>query len=158
MSILVVFEELWGNFLSLTKIPDTAGAAIFSRVFGQSFLGNDEFISRIKAEHLPQSNKDRERPAISPVHGSVRREIIIAALEKGLQRTFTEICAYRSTDRQIAMDLLYRLGGLKNREIGERTNLDYSTISQGRKRLNEKKQKDLGLKGEIESIEKLCQG
>jgi DNA-binding MarR family transcriptional regulator len=40
--------------------------------------------------------------------------------------------------RQIAMDLLYRAGGLSGTEIGEMMGVDYSTVSLGRKRLREK--------------------
>ncbi|MFO0794255.1 MAG: hypothetical protein U0586_09320, partial [Candidatus Brocadiaceae bacterium] len=39
--------------------------------------------------------------------------------------------------RQIAMDLLYRVGGLSWTETGEMMGVDYSTVSQGRKRLHE---------------------
>lgn len=52
------------------------------------------------------------------------------------------------------MDLFYRVGGLKGVEIGEMMGLDYSTVSQGRKRLNEKIQRDRNLKMLSGSIEK----
>ena len=37
----------------------------------------------------------------------------------------------------MAMGLLYKYGGMKGGEIGEMMGLDYSTVSQGRKRLRE---------------------
>ena len=40
------------------------------------------------------------------------------------------------------MDLLYRVGGLSGTEIGEMLGIDYSTVSQGRKRLREKLKSD----------------
>jgi len=43
------------------------------------------------------------------------------------------------------MDLLYRLGGLTGTEIGEMMGVDYSTVSQGRKRLREKRKRDKNL-------------
>ena len=43
----------------------------------------------------------------------------------------------RAALRQIAMGLLYKYGGLESGEIGHMMGLDYSTASQGRKRLRE---------------------
>lgn len=43
------------------------------------------------------------------------------------------------------MDLLYRLGGLNGREIGELFDIGYSSVSQECKRLNEKINKDKDL-------------
>ena len=56
------------------------------------------------------------------------------------------------------MDLLYRLGGLKWTEIGEMMGVDYSTanyssVSQGRKRLREKLKKDKKLSALIKKTE-----
>ncbi len=56
--------------------------------------------------------------------------------------------------RQIVMDLLYRFGELKGIEIGEIMRSDYSTISQGRKRLSEKIKKDRNLRVLLNRIEK----
>ena len=60
------------------------------------------------------------------------------------------------------MDLLYRFGGLKNKEIGILMGVDYSTVSQGRKRFTEKRNsnKDLdtlvkNLEGDLSRI-KIC--
>jgi DNA-directed RNA polymerase specialized sigma24 family protein len=51
------------------------------------------------------------------------------------------------------MDLLYRKGGLKGIEIGKIFGVDYSTVSQGRKRLREKLQKGEGLRELLNRIE-----
>ena len=48
-------------------------------------------------------------------------------------------------ERYIIRELLYRIGGLKNREIGVIFGVDYSTVSQGRKRLRQHKQYDENL-------------
>ena len=37
----------------------------------------------------------------------------------------------------MAMELLYKYGGMKGGEIGQIIGLDYSTVNQGRKRLRE---------------------
>jgi hypothetical protein len=55
----------------------------------------------------------------------------------------------RGTLRQIAMELLYKYGGLESGEIGHMMGLDYSTVSQGRKGSRESK-KLQGLMGRID--------
>jgi transposase len=59
--------------------------------------------------------------------------------------------------RQIAMDLLYRFGGLKGEEIGKIFGVGYTSVSQQRKRLAKKMQKDRKLWELIIRIEGLCQ-
>ena len=51
------------------------------------------------------------------------------------------------------MDLLYRLGGLKGREIENMFVLEYSTLSVSRKRLRHKIQNDNDLKRFLSRIE-----
>ena len=51
------------------------------------------------------------------------------------------------------MDVLYRFGGLTGTEIGEIMELDYSTVSQGRKRLRETLKRDQSLLKIIKRIE-----
>lgn len=58
----------------------------------------------------------------------------------------------RGIIRQIAMDLLYRVGGLSGTEIGEMMGVVYSTVSQGRKRLREKLKSDKHLSQIIKRV------
>jgi len=55
--------------------------------------------------------------------------------------------------RQIVMDLLYRVGGLKGPEIGRLFGIDYGPVSQERKRLREKLPKDRKLRTLMGRIE-----
>ncbi len=57
--------------------------------------------------------------------------------------------------RRMAMDLLYRYGGLKGPEIGALFGIDYSAVSQERKRLRERAAQEIGLKGMMERMEGL---
>ena len=66
---------------------------------------------------------------------------------------FDEIKKERGITRQIAMDLLYRFGGLAGTEVGEMMGVDYSTVSQGRKRLRETLKRDKNLLRIMERIE-----
>jgi hypothetical protein len=59
----------------------------------------------------------------------------------------------RAALRQIAMGLLHKYGGMKGREIGHMMGLDYSTTSQGRKRLTQRLKKDKELQGLMGRIE-----
>jgi putative transposase len=52
------------------------------------------------------------------------------------------------------MELLYRAGGLKGSEIGRIFGIDYGTVSQERKRLREKMQKDSKARSLMSRIEK----
>jgi chromosomal replication initiation ATPase DnaA len=52
------------------------------------------------------------------------------------------------------MDLLYRGGGIKGVEIGKIMGVDYSTVSQGRKRLREKLSRDKKIKQLVNQIER----
>ena len=57
------------------------------------------------------------------------------------------------TTRQIVMTALYKYAGLNNREIGSLLGVDYSTVSQGRKRLYSKTEKDKHIQSVVSRIE-----
>lgn len=52
------------------------------------------------------------------------------------------------------MDLLCRIGGLKEREVGRILRMDYSTVSVGRKRHRERMKGDEKLRMVAQSIER----
>ena len=74
----------------------------------------------------------------------VKREEV---LEKG----------YKGVARGILMEMLYRYGGMKQREIGEWMGVDYSSVSVMRKRLFALQKKDRHLSAEIERLKKRIQ-
>ncbi|MEW6002907.1 MAG: hypothetical protein AB1638_09715 [Nitrospirota bacterium] len=78
---------------------------------------------------------------------------IIRAIERESGEPFDSIKKSRHRLRSVAMDLLYRIGGLKGIEIGRIFKVDYSTVSQERKRLREKMEGDKNLKGLVGRIE-----
>ena len=55
------------------------------------------------------------------------------------------------------MTALYNFAGLNNREIGDIMGVDYSTVSQGRKRLLDRAVKDQKIRLLIDRINKKCQ-
>ncbi|GAB63485.1 conserved hypothetical protein [Candidatus Jettenia caeni] len=127
------------------------GISIKEKVIGGSILGSDTFLRWIRDRFLPE--KSREIPAVKRLRKYTTKEEIIEALCKEMGKGFDEIKKEHGIIRQIAMDLLYRVGGLKGTEIGRMMGIDYSTVSQGRKRLREKLKRDKSLAKTIKKIE-----
>ncbi len=78
---------------------------------------------------------------------------IIRAVKEETGKGLEEIKKEKSVERIILMDLLYRAGGLRGAEIGTLLEVDYSTVSQGRKRLRDRLRKDRKLKQVVGRIE-----
>lgn len=128
------------------------GLEIKEKLVGQSILGGEGFIIWIK-ERFIKGRRDRERPTLRELQRYRAKEQIFEAIGEETGKSFEEIKGERGHIRQIVMDILYRAGGLKGVEIGTLLGVDYSTVSQGRKRLREKVQKDRKLKELISRIE-----
>ncbi|GBE00096.1 transposase IS200 like protein [bacterium BMS3Abin07] len=128
------------------------GLEVKDKIIGQSILGGDDFIEWIK-ETFIKGKKDRESPALRQLKQYRTRDEIMGVIEKETGKSFEKIKESKGSQRQIAMDMLYRTGGLKGTEIGELLGVDYSTVSQGRKRLREKMERDRKLRGLVHRIE-----
>ena len=157
----VVLQEYGGDnalgrkeYLQQLEAGVTKGIPIQEKVIGQSILGDARFVARIKETFL-DSSKDREQPALGIVHSYLAKEKILAQIAVATQKTVDEVIKSKGETRQIAMDLLYRLGGMKNKEIGEMLGVDYSTVSLNRKRLKEKRYIDKELNLAISAIENI---
>ncbi|MFO0795694.1 MAG: transposase [Candidatus Brocadiaceae bacterium] len=129
----------------------STGIDIKEKAIGGSILGSDTFINWVREKFLPA--KSREIPVVRRLKKYNAEEEIIAALCKETKKSFDEIKKERGIIRQIAMDLFYRVGGLSGTEIGEMLGVDYSTVSQGRKRLRERLKGDQHLSQMIERVE-----
>ncbi len=55
--------------------------------------------------------------------------------------------------RSLLMELLYRHGGLNNREIGELLGIDYSAVSVGRKRFQGLVKRDKGVSNKLQAVQ-----
>ena len=117
------------------------GLPIKQRIIGQSLLGSDDFVLRIKNTHL-EAETAREQPGLAEVRKYLAQDAILEGVCKVAGKPWEEILEKRGCLRQMAMDLLYRLGGMKNPEIGKLMGVDYSTVSLGRKRFRERLAKD----------------
>ncbi|MDW7773082.1 MAG: hypothetical protein SCH71_09355 [Desulfobulbaceae bacterium] len=105
------------------------GLAIKGKIVGQSILGSEHFVDWVRNTFL--ESKDRERPDVRKIHRYLSLEDVLSVLEK--ETDVKNIL--RSTALQIVMSALYKYARLNNREIGDLFGVDYSTVSQGRKRL-----------------------
>lgn len=128
------------------------GSSFKEKIVGQSILGDEEFVRWVTESYL-EAGSDRERPAIARVKRHAGTEKILQAITETTGRPRRELLSSPGPLRQLSMDLLYRLGGLKNPEIGTLMGLDYSTVSVGRKRFRESLARDRVLAELLQRIE-----
>lgn len=127
-----------------------SGLTIKEKIVGQSILGNEDFIEWVSNTYLERKN-DRERPSIRKIHRYLSQDQVLKAVEE--ETGIKNVIDSSGTTRQIVMSVLYKYAGLNNREIGALLGVDYSTVSQGRKRLLEKAAKDRQLQLTIKAVE-----
>ena len=133
------------------------GLPLEEQVIGQSILGGDDFVSWVKEKYL-HDKKNREQPSVGKIHRLSAVEDILLVLEEISETSVKEIISEPGLLRQMAMDMLYRHGGLTNPEIGKLMGLDYSTVSISRKRLRKKISRDKQTKQLWERANEKCQG
>ncbi len=102
---------------------------------GHGIIGDKSFIEKISA-HYSKSMEKREVPSLRKIERHINPERILdaVAVVTGVEKTAFLARGYQGIARGLAMELLYRHGGLSQREIGELTGIDYSSVSVGRKR------------------------
>ena len=141
-------ERLFADLVNKFEIKE--------HIIGQSILGKESFIKWVKEKFLGY-NKDRERPSMKKIHTYLSQDAIIKAVEQGVGKGIEEIRRDKGINRQIAMELLYRLGGLNGVAVGEIIGIGYTAVSQERRRLREKMKKNRKIEELVRRIEKICQ-
>ncbi len=126
--------------------------SINDKIIGQSILGSKEFVSRIKDNHL-KKKKEREKPGIGEIHKYLSQDIVLSLLADEFEVKPEKIFTTQGHVKQITMTVLYNYAGLNNREVGELFGVDYSTVSQNRKRLRERVKKDKKTEELLKKIE-----
>jgi REP element-mobilizing transposase RayT len=121
-------------------------------IFGQSILGGADFIARIKSGFL-ETGQVREQPAARSLKQYQQRTVILAAIENATGQNLAALINDKGDVRRVAMDLLYRFGGLKGPVIGDLFGVDYSAVSQERKRLRVRLANDSVLGGLMRRLE-----
>jgi REP element-mobilizing transposase RayT len=147
-------DNLQGRRAYLKRIrEDLVGELDTKRkVIGQSILGGEQFIKWLN-ENFFCKKRDRECPGLTELRRFRAKEEIITIFLKETGKTLEEVKHKKNPLRPVLMDLLYRVGGLTGVEIGKIFDVDYSTVSQSRKRLAMKEKKDKGLRKLIERME-----
>jgi chromosomal replication initiation ATPase DnaA len=125
---------------------------------GSGIVGSADFINRVKRRFMKDDLPVREQPAM--------RELKKEFIPDELIKHFSEITkaqnvlqrGKQSTERVMLMELLYRLCRITQPEIGKLLGgIDYSAVSQARKRFQQKLLKDQKLNEKFNSIQKkLC--
>ena len=121
-------------------------------IFSQSLLGGESFLDGIK-EICLTGEKTKELPAARKIKRYGQKETILAVIEEETGKDLETIKAEKGNLRRLAMDLLFRHGGLSGPEIGTLFEVGYSAVSQERKRLRERWEKDVELEKLIRRLE-----
>jgi len=123
---------------------------------GHGIIGESEFIEKIRGEYVGPGVGAREVPAVKKILAQVEPERIIQGVCEAFKVKRGEILrkGYKGVGRGILMDMLYRNGGMNQREIGELMGIDYSAVSVMRKRLSVLQKKDRILSARIERLKR----
>jgi len=114
---------------------------------GHGIIGDEAFIKKITDRFLTPNSK-RELPAVKTMerHVNPARILDAVAAETDTPQAVFFARRFRGVARGMAMELLYRHGGLTQREIGDLIGVDYSTVSVVRKRFRRMMEQDHILK------------
>jgi len=116
-------------------------------------LGSGEFLRRVRRRI--QAHREREIPARRRLQAAGGQEEVWKALKEATGEEREVLKQSPEPLRGMAMELLYRWGGLRNVEIAAVFGLDYSTVSVLRKRLREHLRKDPATERTFRKAERL---
>ena len=118
---------------------------------GHGIVGTAEFVEKIRRQHIRPGAESREVPAVRKILAQVepRRIIRVTGEVFGVANGELLRKGYKGVARGVLMELLYRYGGMNQREIGELLGIDYSAVSVMRKRLSVLEEKDRHLSEQI---------
>jgi hypothetical protein len=123
---------------------------------GHGIIGTGEFIKKIRVQYIQSSTESRELPAVKKILAQVEPEKIIRVICEFFKVEKEEVLrkGYKGVARGVLMEMLYRYGGMNQREIGGLMGIDYSAVSVMRKRLSGLQGKDQRLPALINRLEK----
>ena len=104
---------------------------------GHGIVGDAVYVDAVRGRYLSGDADMREIPAARSLTVRPDTERIIGAVcaETRVSREAMLQKGFRGPVRGLLMELLYRHGGMKQREIGALLGVDYSAVSVSRKRL-----------------------
>ena len=126
---------------------------------GHGIVGASEFMEKIRERFLRSVAESRELPAVRKIVAQIEPERIIREICEVFEVERQELLkkGYKRVARGVLMEMLYRYGGMNQREIGELMGIDYSAVSVMRKRLSDLQKRDRNLSAGIEKIKERLQ-
>jgi REP element-mobilizing transposase RayT len=126
---------------------DTVSPLIHGK--GTGIIGGDDFIGRIQQWLGVNKESPREQPALRELSKKIKPNDLIERYTKLAQIKREELTqkGRQSTERAMLMEFLYRFCNITQREIGRMLGgINYSAVSQSRKRLRQKIENELELR------------
>lgn len=123
---------------------------------GIGIVGEADFIQQVKERFLSKEVFEREKPALRELRKIFEPDELIDNFACLISKRRCDICqrGKRSVERSMLMEFLYRFCRITQPEIGKLlAGIDYSTVSNSRKRLQVMFGNDLQLK---RRFDKLC--
>lgn len=133
----------------------TAGTGIKDSILAQSILGGEAFIGWVTEKFLT-GETDRERPSIKEIHRHRSKDDVMRVISRETGKNLEAIKTGKGVLRQITMELLYRIGGLKGQEIGRLMDVGYTSVSQERRRLHARMMGDKKIKAMVNRFAAKC--
>ena len=124
---------------------------------GSGIIGEIEFIEWVKATVLGDMGDKREQPELMKLRKSLQPEAVLSGFAEITGKQTEELCQRGShtVERALLMEVLCRCCDLRQPEIGRLVGgVDYSAVSQARKRLRKKMENDRKLKRKCDKIVK----
>ena len=122
---------------------------------GNGIVGEVDFIQRIKEKFLNNDASKREQPALRELRKEFKPEKLIDHFTHLIGKDKEDICrrGKKSIERAMLMELLYRFCQITQPEIGRLVGgIDYSAVSQARKRLQIRLERELELKKRFDKL------
>jgi REP element-mobilizing transposase RayT len=128
---------------------------------GHGIVGDEDFVEGVRDRFLKRIRESREVPGFKGIISRTAPAKILGVVckEMGVNGEELQKKGERRIGRGLLMEMLYRYGGLNQREIGEMMGVDYSSVSVARKRfqlLSEGDKKVLELMERVQN--KMSQG
>ena len=102
---------------------------------GYGVVGDEDFGERVQGRFLKAIRESREVPGVRGIIGQIApaKILVVVSKETGIKGEDLKKKGGRGIGRGLLMEMLYRYGGLNQREIGEMMGVDYSSVSVARR-------------------------
>ena len=120
-------------------------------------LGDDDFVSRVRSEYLEGGSLSEQPIYREMVSEKIASDKVLecAARALGLDIGRVRVRSGSSVERGIIAELLYRYGGITQREIGHLLGgVGYTTVSMMRRHLSEMMEQNEDVKAQYTKAEK----